>query len=436
MVDAFQESGERLPASEIRRGMALANANACLWAIGNGLISTLLVIYLAADLGATGVAISLILAAPRFAGLLRLGVPALMARVAARKMLSIVSYILSALILCAVPAAALIERRVSNGVAISLLVAAWCCYHLAEFAGTVTLWSWLGDLTPRRVRGRMLGGREYWLTAGRVGGLIVSAALASAWAWLLPQAPRWQPLALSAAAGAVMMLAAVVPLMLMPGLSRSPSAVPRTPWRALGRALVDPAYRRLLLFAFWFSIANGISATAQEMYPIRVLDFSYTLRQVLQGVMRTGQLAIAPRMGRLVDAWGNRPVMVLSQCIVATGPLFFFFATPEWRWLIAGAYVAWIAYAGLNVGLDNIKLKLAPAENNSPFIAVYHAVADFANGTTMLFGGWVLDHLGPKGQAGPLYAELFIVGFVARVLVIPLLARLIEPGARRLKELV
>ena len=31
--------------------MVLANANACLWAIGNGLISTLLVIYLAADLG-------------------------------------------------------------------------------------------------------------------------------------------------------------------------------------------------------------------------------------------------------------------------------------------------------------------------------------------------------------------------------------------------
>ena len=33
--------------------MRLANANAALWAIGNGLISTLLVIYLASDLGAS-----------------------------------------------------------------------------------------------------------------------------------------------------------------------------------------------------------------------------------------------------------------------------------------------------------------------------------------------------------------------------------------------
>src|SRR4029079_18171319 len=69
----------------VSNGMRLANANAALWAVGNGLVSTLLVIYLAYDLGASGLGVSLILAAPRFAGLLRLGVPAIMARLRARK---------------------------------------------------------------------------------------------------------------------------------------------------------------------------------------------------------------------------------------------------------------------------------------------------------------------------------------------------------------
>src|SRR6187431_676204 len=78
--------------ADLRRAMSLANLNAALWAVGNGLVSTLLVIYLVADLGAAGLAVSLILAAPRFAGLMRLGVPALMARVVARKRLCIVSY--------------------------------------------------------------------------------------------------------------------------------------------------------------------------------------------------------------------------------------------------------------------------------------------------------------------------------------------------------
>ena len=138
----------RIRGRALRRAMALANANAGLWAIGNGLVSTLLVIYLAADLGASGFAVSMILAAPRFAGLLRLGVPALMAKVVARKRLCVVSYFCSALFLCAIPTAAMFGQHIGSGRAIAMLVAAWCSYHVTEYCGTVTLWSWLGDLTP------------------------------------------------------------------------------------------------------------------------------------------------------------------------------------------------------------------------------------------------------------------------------------------------
>jgi MFS family permease len=437
MPNAEPATTSQLSDYDIRRSMSLANANAALWAVGNGLVATQLVIYLAADLGATGLAVSMILAAPRFAGLLRLGVPALMARLAARKALCIAAYVLSAVILCAVPAAVLIQRQFSAGAAIGVLVAAWCCYHVAEYAGTVTLWSWLGDLTPSEVRGQMFGRRESWLSAGRVVGLVVSATLPALWAWWLPKAPRWEPLALSAAVGAAMMLLAVVPLALMPGLSHAPSAVPRTPWRAIGRAFVDPAFARLLLFYFWFSFANGISAVAQEFYPIRRLGFLFTARQVLQGMMRTGQVAIAPKMGKLVDRWGSRPIMILSQCVTALGPLFFLIATPEHPWIVAGAFVVWIAYAGLNVGLDNVKIKLAAPENNSPFVAAFYVVGDLANGATTILGGWAVDHLGAKDpNASSIYFKLFVAGFIARVLAIPLLAWLIEPGARRVRELV
>src|SRR4051795_1779184 len=106
MHDADATSPVGLLYSDIASSMRLANANAALWAIGNGLISTLLVIYLASDLGASGLSLSLILAAPRFAGLLRLGVPALMARLRARKSVCITAYVISSIILCGVPAGA------------------------------------------------------------------------------------------------------------------------------------------------------------------------------------------------------------------------------------------------------------------------------------------------------------------------------------------
>jgi MFS family permease len=417
--------------------MRLANANAALWAIGNGLISTLLVIYLASDLGANGLSLSLILAAPRFAGLLRLGVPALMARLRARKAVCIAAYVISSIVLCGVPAVAALHDRIDGRLAIAMFVIAWCLYHITEYVGTVTLWSWLGDLTPENIRGRLLGRREFWLTAGRLGGLATSAGLATVWARVLPGAPRWEPLALSAAIGAVLMVMAVVPLTLMPGMSHSPSAVPRAPWRSIRRALVDPAYARLLLFFFWFSLANGFTATAQETFPIGVLKIKYEFRQALQGLMRAGQLAIAPWAGQLVDRFGSRPIMIISQFVVSSGLIFFFVATPERPWLIGGAFLVWSAYAGLNVGLDNIKLKLASANNNAPFVAIYHATGDLANGIATVIGGCIYDHIvTEKTAATSFYTQIFLLGFFGRMLAIPLLARLIEPDARRLRDVL
>src|SRR6476620_9785339 len=125
MHDAVATSPLGLHNREIASAMRLANANAALWAIGNGLVSALLVIYLANDLGATGLSLSLILAAPRFAGLLRLGIPALMARVRARKALCVVAYVISSLVLCIVPTTAWLQKHIDRQAAIAVFVSAW-----------------------------------------------------------------------------------------------------------------------------------------------------------------------------------------------------------------------------------------------------------------------------------------------------------------------
>jgi hypothetical protein len=129
--------------------------------------------------------------------------------------------------------------------------------------------------------------------------------------------------------------------------------------------------------------------------------------------------------------------MIVTQLIAATGPLFFFVATPERPWLVAGAFAVWIAYAGVNVGLDNIKLKLASENNNAPYIATYHALSDLANGLAIVAGGMLLERLIADGShAMRLYAQLFLLGWIGRTLAAGLAARIIEPGARRLRDLV
>jgi predicted MFS family arabinose efflux permease len=416
--------------------MRLANANAGLWALGDGLVSSTLVIYLASDLGARGLMISLVLAAPRFAGLLRLGVPAMVARWQRRKELCITAFLASTVVLLIIPIVAQPGLLGGDHPAMVALIAAWCAHNLLEYVSWVAFWSWLGDLTPRRIRGRLLGQRQRWLVVGRIGGITASVLLTIVWRQLLPDVRRWEPLALSATAGAILLMVAAVPLLLMPAVQGSASARPRAPWRTLVRALVDRSYRRLIAYNCWHAVVTGITASAQEIYPILVLGIPYDGMLTMRGMMYAGQGAIAPGMGRLVDCWGSRPVMIIVQLLVATGPLFYLAATPERPWLLVGAFVVWIAYAGMNVGLDTLKLKLAPEDNNAPYLAVYQTAGDLANGVAIVAGGTLLDRLLAGGaDATTLYTWIFLAGWIGRTLAAVLLARLVEPGARRLTDL-
>jgi MFS family permease len=434
-MDGEPNSRGRLSGSQRRRAIQLIYANAAIWAVGNGLVSSTLVVYLALSIGARNFQSGVIYAAPALVGVLRLAVPAILARLRRRKAFCIAAYFASAAVLALVPVSALV-LPVGERAPVAL-VSAWCVYHLFEYCGTVTLWSWIGDLVPRQIRGRFCGERERFLTSGRLVGIAVTIALSLGWEVFAPGSPRVYPLALSAACGTVFMLLAVVPLLLVPGVETSPSAVPRLPWRTVLRAMSRRPYRQLVLYSCGLSFVNGLTQAAQGTYPYRELKIPYHGTQTLLATMRAGQMAIAPTMGRWCDRFGSRPVMIVSQLIVALGPLFLFFSTrDEWWWLV-GAYVAWIAYAGLNVGLDNIKLALAPADNNAPYLAAFYAVGDAIFGVSVLAAAWMCDLFEDRGvDTLNVYAGIFLVGWVGRTLVAALVVPIEEPGAWRVREVV
>jgi MFS family permease len=424
-----------LDRASLRRAIRLAYSNAAIWAIGNGLVSSTLIVYLALSVGARSFQSGVIYAAPSLAGTLRLVVPAILARFGHRKLFCIFAYLASVAVLGLVPIAALTLPTGSR--APVALVTAWCVYHLLEYCGTVALWSWTGDLVPRRVLGRFCGFRERWLVGGRVAGIAFTIALASLWQLVAPSSPRVHALAVSAACGAVFMLAAVVPLVLLPGVEFSPSAVPRTPWREIVRAMSRQPYRQLVVFSCAFAFVNGITQAAQGTFAPRVLKISYQGMQTIIATMRAGQMAIAPTMGRWCDTYGSRPVMIMSQLVVATGPLFLFMATRETWWWLLGAYLAWIAYAGLNVGLDDVKLKLAPSDNNAPYLAAYYSASNLIFGSSILIAGWTFDRLEDRGfNTLSIYAGTFLVGWIGRTLVAALLIPIREPGAWRMRDVI
>src|SRR4029078_5293456 len=165
----------------------------------------------------------------------------------------------------------------------------------------------------------------------------------------------------------------------------------------MSRASFARPYRQLVMFYFAFSVANGLTTAAQGVFPYRVLRITYPQMQAIFAMMRLGQTGLAPTMGRWCDRWGSRPVMIVSQLIVALGPLCFYFATPAAWWWIVVAHVMWMAYAGLNVGLDSVKLKLAPDDNNAPYLAAFYAMGDLAYGVSTVTTGWLSDRWQASG---------------------------------------
>lgn len=420
---------------DLRSAIGLTYANALAWALGNGLVSTTLVVYLALNLNASGVTIAWLVAAPRFAGILRLGAPRLISaahsRGIGRKGVCLLGYAASAFSLALVPFAPFTanDSGLSHGTAIGVLVGSWCLYHLLEYIATVALWSWIGDLYPSRLRSRLLGVRERWLTLGRLVGVGASILLALAWKSLIASGPNWAPFAASAAVGALLMLAALLPLLRVPSLANRLSARPASTWNTIKQALSNRAYSRLLTYSCWLGFANGLAASAMSMYPWRVLRIDYSTIQCYRAVMWAGQSAAAPWCGRALQAWGAKRLMFPAQLIVAAGPVCYLLASEEQPWWIGVAFVAWIAYAALNVSLDTLKLDLAAPDNNAPYLAVFHSLSDLANGVTILAGGLLYDLLSVGDElALHVYAGLFFASWIARSLAAGLILRLEEPA--------
>ena len=425
-----------------RHAFFLAYANGTLWALGNGLGSTALIIYLVRQLGAAGLGIGVVLAAPHITGVLRLAAPTLVGRLGSRREVCIACYGASAILLAAIAQLAEPERLSAPALALPIVVALWCAFHLLEYLGTVLLWSWLGDITTQDIRGRFIGIRECCMLFARVIGMLAAGGLSWAWSNFATAADAWVGYAISACLAAAFMMAAILPLARMPDQSQKRDRTDPA-FASIFTPLTDVRLLWLLAFGAWFSVANGLTQSAQFLFPIVAFGLPLLARNIYTAGMRLGQAGLAPWVGSLADTFGNRRVLITAQLIVAIGPVFYllaawspgvrFVGVPLSWWILSGAWVAWIAYVGLNVGLPNLMLKLAGPEDKAAYVAWYFAVTGIVYGIATIAGGalygW-LDDLKPVWSIARFPVDhndvMFTAGFALRLSAIVWLLPLTE----------
>ncbi len=410
--------------SSLRRAVGWSYAGAMLWAAGNSLTSGMLVNYLALDLGATGLEVGWLYAAPALFGLLRLATPALSRRLGGSKRTCLAASLGAYLLLALLPAA--VVRRPTFGLGLSpawLLVALVCLHQLLEQFGTVALFTWLGELIPRRLRGPYFARRNLLQLALTIVALPAGGYLTDQLGGRDP-ATVVRAYAVVIGGGAALLLVSLAPLMRMParvrGVRRGNLTAgddPPSSTAPLWRDLVEPwtrrDARRLLIYGLWFSFFNGLTAVAQNVYPKNVLKLSLVDVQWMQTTMRVGQMGVGLWAGAEGTRSGFRRVLLVCQVVVGAGPLFYLIASPERPYLAYGAWLCWSAYAGINLALPILSMQFASAGRHGPNLAAYYAWTSLANMLGNVGGGYLFDRLaGWTFALGPWSVDRYQAAFL------------------------
>jgi MFS family permease len=201
---------------------------------------------------------------------------------------------------------------------LAILITVYCLHQLLEQIATVALWTWLGDLVPRRLLGRYFGRRTVIQLLVTIAALLASDAIKNG---VLAVAPDLSVLsyAVLTAVGTLCYFAALVPRGLRPAVA------PRRPTRESSLAEIPAPLRhapsrRLLLYGCWFSFFNGLTSVPQSIYPRAVLKLQFGDVLWMQTAMRIGQMALSPIIGRTSDRYGNVPWLIVSQLAVGARP--------------------------------------------------------------------------------------------------------------------
>ncbi len=430
-----------------RRSIRAFYQNGACWGLGNGLVSSSLIVYLAGEYRAAGLAVSLILATPRLVGVLRLGAPIWIEAVGDRQKFSVRMFLAAAIVLMLLPIVSAPGALSTPRFSLAALITLWTLYHLLEFLGLVALWAWIGEVVPNRIRGRFIGRRAQLLNALQVAGMVAGGG--ASWWWrdrceqLGQNGSIWLGYAGCAMVGAMFFCLAVWPLALEKGSgvfsrtrnsSRKDSRPLLRRWSKIFAPFFDRDNRRFLVYGGWFSLANGITSSAAFLFQMRVLDITYAGRLALDGTSQAAQAMVMPYSGRAIDRWSGVPVLVAAQVLVALGLVFFLVATPAQWWWIIGAYALWVAYAGINTAMPKLMLSLSRREQYAAYAAAWFAWTELVYALSTLAGGllfdWAGKHFTSQEWAGwrvDHYAAIFLLGLVLRLSAAGWAMRIREP---------
>jgi MFS family permease len=291
--------------------------------------------------------------------------------------------------------------------------------------------TWMGDLVPRRIRGRYFGRRTALSTLGGTlaslaAGLLLDVARSSGHALAL--------LALGAcASGAITSWLMIRQARAVAAPETAPPA--RITWAALVEPLSCPTARRYLAYQAVWNSAIGISSAYYALHMLENLNMGYALIALHGAATATVRILIGPLWGRAMDRVGARPVLLFCSFGISLIPLYWLFPTADFLWpLVLEVVTSATLWSGHALAVFNLPLQVTPKKGRSFYLATFSMVGGLAFTAAAFTGGAMLEWL-PRsftvaGHSMFGVQVLFVISSVARLAGAVMGLRIVEPGSR------
>jgi MFS family permease len=123
----------------------------------------------------------------------------------------------------------------------------------------------------------------------------------------------------------------------------------------------DAKTRPLLGYLFGWNAAVGISAGFFSYHMLTNLKMGFMLVAAHGVLVAAVRVASAPAWGRLVDAFGARPVLVVCSFGISVVPMIWLFIAPDRLWpIVIEAVVAGALWGGHGIAAFDLSIGLAP----------------------------------------------------------------------------
>jgi len=300
--------------------------------------------------------------------------------------------------------------------------------------------SWLVDLVPERVRGRFFAQRN--LAAGAVGVVLGVAAGSFIDFWndtALGPAPYAFVVLLAFGVVFGLFAVSIQNRMYHPPYPKSESE--QTFWESLKRPFGDPAFRRVFVLRVFYDLSLGVAGTFYSVYMLTQAQLSFTFVSVMVMLTTLAYLSSLKFWGRMIDRFGNKPILYICLSGKLLFALLWLFTTPTTFLLYVFIHLFGVFDAGKGVAVLNLVYKIAPVERRANYITVDGAVVGIAATIAPLVGGAIAVSISDWSlSVGPLHWEhfhfLFMMAAVLAAVTFVFLKRVQEPAAMPITDVV